>query len=711
MPAPTTTAEFLSLVRKSGIVDETRLNAVVDKLRKSGRFPETPGKLAGLLVHEGLLTHFQAEQLLQGKWRRFHLGKYRVLERLGTGGMGSVYLCEHTLMRRRVAVKVLPASKADEPSSLERFYREARAVASLDHINIVHAYDIDQDEGLHFLVMEYVDGASLQEIVRRGGPLSPHRAANYIRQAAEGLAHAHAAGIIHRDIKPSNLLVDRNGVVKILDMGLARFFNDHDDALTRKYDETVLGTADYLSPEQAVDSHEVDTRSDIYSLGATFYFVLTGQTPFPEGKVAQKLIFHQTREPTPIEEYRRDVPAELIAIVRRMMAKSPDDRYQHPLEVAKALEPWAGTELIPPRENELRQLSPAAMGESSPQPTPRAATRALASPSPVVASSIPKSVDTVDEDVVTKPHSSFLSPGTPPPEGPRDLPSAPHIAPAGESGNPWADLADETIPTVDGSDITPVSKPRKKNASDERIPLWRWLILIGGSIAAGVLIILLTRRSDTPPNRNAQRRVLVVSQDKGLPDAYRTIQRAMREARKNDIVELRGPIHKEHLIVEPRKGQTWITVRVAKGHTVVWQPEDGTTDRPLLQVSNASRFRLFGKGLTLDGKGILPELVRVSLACDGFTLKGTKLTGFTKYAIHMTNCVGTDDYPITIEDCTFEAQGNGNPVGIFFDVRPDLTIEKNDHIRVVDCRFPGFDSSLIKVAKDSGVLGEFVELP
>src|SRR4051794_1557073 len=279
MPAPTTTDEFLDLVRKSGVADEKRLDAYLTRARATGPLPPEPGKFAGLLVRDGILTHFQAEQFLQGKWRRFTIGKYKVLERLGQGGMGSVYLCEHMLMRRRVAVKVLPASKADDTSSLERFYREARAVAALDHPNIVRAYDIDQDDKLHFLVMEHVDGASLQDIIKKGGAMDVLRACHYMRQTALGLQNAHeTAGIVHRDIKPGNILVDRTGVVKVLDMGLARFFRDEDDIITKKYDENVLGTADYLAPEQALDSHEVDIRADIYSLGATFYFTLTGRT-------------------------------------------------------------------------------------------------------------------------------------------------------------------------------------------------------------------------------------------------------------------------------------------------------------------------------------------------------------------------------------------------------------------------------------------------
>src|SRR5438874_10620232 len=167
MPSPTTVEEFLDLVRKSGVVDEKRLTAHVERLRTTGQVPADPVRFATQLVQDGVLTHFQAEQFLQGKWRRFTIGKYKVLERLGSGGMGSVYLCEHMLMRRRVAVKVLPASKAEDNSSLERFYREARAVAALDHPNIVRAYDIDKDENLHFLVMEHVDGSNLQEIIKK----------------------------------------------------------------------------------------------------------------------------------------------------------------------------------------------------------------------------------------------------------------------------------------------------------------------------------------------------------------------------------------------------------------------------------------------------------------------------------------------------------------------------------------------------------------
>src|SRR5262245_16081037 len=373
MPAPTTADELLDLVQKSGLIEEARLRAYVQKLTQ-GAIPADPAKLAERMVRDALLTYFQAEQLLQGKYKRFSLGKYKVLEKLGSGGMGTVFLCEHKLMRRRVAVKVLPVPKAEDKASLDRFYREARAVAAVDHPNIVRAYDIDQDDNLHFLVMEWVDGSNLQDLVKKFGPLEGLRACHYIYGAAVGLQHAYEIGLIHRDIKPGNILLDRTGVVKILDLGLARLTHDQEDNLTRQNDENVLGTADYLAPEQAMDSHTVDIRADIYSLGATFYFLLTGSPPFPEGSVAQKLIWHQNRQPRSIKVLRAEVPEAIIAVVERMMAKDPEKRYRTPSEVMAALSAWVATPIPPPADREMPTLSPAvagaAAGSRGPQPSP-----------------------------------------------------------------------------------------------------------------------------------------------------------------------------------------------------------------------------------------------------------------------------------------------------------------------------------------------------
>jgi hypothetical protein len=381
MPAAATVEQFLDTVRKSGLLDDKALDEYVESQRAAGTLPDTPADAAHAMVRDGLLTNFQIGQLLQGKTRGFVLnGKYKLLEHLGAGGMGTVYLCEHTSMRRRVAIKVLPVNKAKDPSYLERFYREARAVAALDHPNIVRAHDIDRDEKLHFLVMEYIDGASLQEIVGKHGPLDPVRAAHYISQAALGLQHAHEGGLVHRDIKPGNLIVDRGGTVKLLDMGLARFFHD-DDNLSKKYDETVLGTSDYLAPEQTIAS-DVDIRADIYSLGATFYYCLTGQTLFGEGTAAQKLIWHTTRQPKPIRSIRPEVPEELATLVeQKMLAKDPADRFQEPIDVFEALAPWTAEQIPPPPEDEMPKLCRAAAGTGDGSSGPVTAGGIAAAPS------------------------------------------------------------------------------------------------------------------------------------------------------------------------------------------------------------------------------------------------------------------------------------------------------------------------------------------
>jgi len=383
MPAPASAPEFLDILRKSGLVPADKLDALLDKHQAAGTTPQTLDQIANLLVRESMLTFFQAKQLRLGRYKRFTIGaKYRLLELIGAGGMGAVYLCEHTLMRRLVALKVLPVEKLEDKSNEERFYREARAVAALDHPNIVRAYDIDHYEKLHFLVMEYVDGTSLQEIIARcvveKRHFDPVRAAHYIAQSAVGMQHGHDLGMVHRDIKPGNLLLDRSGVIKVLDMGLARFFNKQQDSVTEKYDDKcVLGTADYLAPEQAV-SNMVDIRADIYALGGTLYFMLTGQTPFPDGTIAAKLVAHQTKEPRPVESFRSDVPPGILAVLRKMMAKNARDRYQEPMEVAEALAEWAEQPVSPPSAREMPIHCPFVQALAAPNLTASGSTLPLA---------------------------------------------------------------------------------------------------------------------------------------------------------------------------------------------------------------------------------------------------------------------------------------------------------------------------------------------
>lgn len=332
---------FVGLVRQSKLVDPESLAKTWSDLSQRGIDPDDPKHVADEFVARNLLTRWQADKLLQRKHKGFFLGKYRLLSHLGSGGMSAVYLAEHILMRRRVAIKVLPQARVTDTSYLQRFHREAQAVASLDHRNIVRAYDVDQEGNIHFLVMEYVSGKSLHDLVMSEGRLDCVRGVEYARQAADGLQHAHRMGMVHRDIKPGNLLLDDKGTIKLLDLGLARYFEDKEEnSLTIQHDEKVLGTADFLSPEQALNSHNVDVRSDIYSLGCTLYFLLAAHPPFPEGTLAQRLLAHQTKEPESLAKLRPDIPPSLMAIIERMMAKKPEARYQTAREASAAMRQW-----------------------------------------------------------------------------------------------------------------------------------------------------------------------------------------------------------------------------------------------------------------------------------------------------------------------------------------------------------------------------------
>jgi serine/threonine protein kinase len=369
MPAPVTVEEFLELLPKSGVMEPERVQLYVKGLQTAGALPAAPSLVGDQMVRDGLLTQFQAQQLLLGKYLGFTIGKYQILELLGSGGMSAVYLCRHRELGNRVAVKVLPKALAKDPTLLKRFYREARVCATLEHPNIVRGFEADNERNQHFLVMEFVEGCSLQEIVKKKGPLPLARAAHYISQAAVGLQYAHEQGLVHRDIKPANLLVNRSGTVKILDMGLSRFYQEDDSILTRD----VLGTLEYLAPEQARDSHNVDIRADIYSLGSTFFFLLTGHTPF-QGRVDPTAIAQQVVGPPSIRALRREMPAEVAEIIARMMAGDRAERYQTPADVAQALSPWTTTPIPPPTEDEMPRLSPAAGGTAAglpPPPTPR----------------------------------------------------------------------------------------------------------------------------------------------------------------------------------------------------------------------------------------------------------------------------------------------------------------------------------------------------
>lgn len=332
--------KFLRMVAKSGLVESEKVDKLEEKIREKcgGELPKDPKKVARAFKKQGLITDWHIEKLMGGKYKGFFLGKYKLLGHIGTGGMSSVYLAEHMRMHDRRAIKVLPKARVKDSTYLARFQLEAKAIASLNHPNIVLAYDIDNDGDVHYIVMEYIDGLDLQALVKRDGPLDPSTAADWVAQAARGLEHAHTNGVIHRDVKPANLLIDQDGVIRLLDMGLALVTVGDEESLTVANNENVLGTADYLAPEQALNSHMVDHRADIYGLGCTLYFLLTGRPPFSDGTLAQRIAKHQTEMPESIRQQRPNVPGELEGICIKMMQKDPQYRYHTAGDTAEILE-------------------------------------------------------------------------------------------------------------------------------------------------------------------------------------------------------------------------------------------------------------------------------------------------------------------------------------------------------------------------------------
>jgi serine/threonine-protein kinase len=296
--------------------------------------------LGAELVYRGWLTPYQMQQVLDGTGRTLFLGSYVLLEPLGEGGMGKVFRARNWKLGKVVAVKVIRHDQVANESTVRRFRREILALSRVDHPNIVHAFDAGVHGSVRFYAMDYVPGMDLGRLVQKNGPLPIPDACNYVAQAAQGLQHAHVLGLIHRDIKPSNLLLcTESRSIKLLDLGLARF-RAGDPAFSQVTRVGALvGTPDYISPEQVQDSHGADIRSDLYSLGCTFYYLLTGQGPFEHEAPIDKLFCHVREEPTPVENVRPDVPPELAAIIGRLMAKNPADRFQEPAELLHALAP------------------------------------------------------------------------------------------------------------------------------------------------------------------------------------------------------------------------------------------------------------------------------------------------------------------------------------------------------------------------------------
>jgi serine/threonine protein kinase len=381
--------ELVRSISDSGLMTEKEVNAFIDGL-PADRRPGDAQQLVQELVRHKRLTKFQAQAVYQGKARSLVMGNYVLCDKLGEGGMGQVFKAQHRRMDRLVALKVLPAAAMKSEEAVQRFHREVKAAARLSHPNIVRAYDADESRGLHFLVMEYVEGTDLASLVQSKGPLPADLAIDYLLQAAKGLEYAHSQKIIHRDIKPSNLFLDETGVVKILDMGLARIeetpdWSDKtaDGALTR--DGAVMGTVDYMSPEQGLNTKNADVRSDIYSLGCTLYWLLVGKPMYEGDSLMEKLLAHREKPIPSLLQVRKDIPASLDALFRKMVSKQPERRHQDMSGVVADLEKCARhagrTAMVRPVVN------PAAFAETVqlPGPTTPAPTATASAPLPPAA--------------------------------------------------------------------------------------------------------------------------------------------------------------------------------------------------------------------------------------------------------------------------------------------------------------------------------------
>jgi len=506
MPKVENSEKLLELIKRSGLVEKEPLAAVVAKCREQngGKLPDDPRRLVDALIEGKLITSWQADKLLEGRHKGFFLGKYKLLSHLGSGGMSSVYLAEHGLLHRRVAIKVLPERRVNDSSYLARFHQEGQAAARLDHKNIVRAYDIDNEGTIHYLVMEFIEGRDLQQLVKAKGPLDYDLAADYIAQAADGLEHAHNSGLIHRDIKPANLLVDEKGLVKILDMGLARFDDEERSSLTVAHEENVLGTADYLSPEQALDSHNVDRRADIYSLGCTLYFLLTGHPPFPEGTLPQRLMMHQTKAPKSVFEDRPDAPRDLVMICQKMMVKAREGRQQSAAEVARDLRAWLASRGAAGGEG---SSGPASSGGSSGDLAAAAWAASLAVGSagagtarraPPPRRAKPLSVD----DTISDLDRGTLA-GQPSKREDRPAPAArtgqrPPALPGNQPRPPAKTGADEPIQINLGSDPARVPSILDKRQAPRRQkdpPLAIWIVVLVGILAVVALSVAMFMRS------------------------------------------------------------------------------------------------------------------------------------------------------------------------------------------------------------------------
>jgi serine/threonine-protein kinase len=459
---------FVAQLRQAQLLEP----AQQQEAERLGQTAARPAELAGALVKRGWITPYQANQVARGRGAELVLGSYTVLEPLARGGMGQVFKARHRYLHRLVALKFIRPEQRDSQDTVQRFQREVRLLADLRHPHIVQAHDAGNVGEVWFLAMELLEGVNLDQLVQKAGPLPVGQACAFLRQAALGLQHAHERGLVHRDIKPSNLFLTGEGI-KLLDLGLARPQSLGEQTqpgdLTRA--NSVMGTPDYLAPEQALDPRRAGTRSDLYSLGCTQFFLLTGRPPFPEGTLAQKLLYHQQTPPPPVERFRPDVPPAVAELLRRLLAKAPEQRPVSAAEVAACLAPFA---------DPAAAAAPVASstGVHAVPPTQSGPAGVAASPSSLI------------DSKATAPQRGFtlmadsLAP-TPPPSS--------LVIPAGGTGERGWTLAVESLPPAVRASAAPAAvapAPAAAPPASRRRLLVRVGVLAGAALGGALLLLL-----------------------------------------------------------------------------------------------------------------------------------------------------------------------------------------------------------------------------
>jgi serine/threonine protein kinase len=674
MTSPKTASEFVQVLEQASLIAPVHLQ----KIRNQIPEPNTPGfdskSFAKALVKEGLLTPFQAKRLMAGRREGFFIGKYRLLDILGQGGMGRVYLAEQITMKRAVALKLIRFGEHENPTVLVRFAREARAAAKLCHPNITQAYDFDQAGDYHYIAMEFIEGITIQDWVHKIGVAPWAQTAYYIWQAANALDHAHQAGLVHRDIKPGNLMIDVSGMLKLLDLGLVNIPTD-DDSLTMAQRDLILGTADYVAPEQAVDSHTADIRADLYSLGGVAYYMLTGRPPFEGKSAAQKIIAHQTKDLQPVQETTPDIPKRFADIVHKLMAKKPEDRYQTPAELVHALKSFAqvAARPTPPYDLSLVRFSRETVdkylrfGVDAPPannvPPPSFGMMTMSDFRVPADSLTPKPTGDLGSSVIKK----IAKPMTP-----RDGTAAPKSGPrssAEKSPKSSAGIVTKNTPTpptrkrpMQADEAT--SKQPETNAAKRRLRLAIFFI-VPNLIAAAVVLAMLLRSPQPEPGKDRPAAPPRATVAIGQNDSVAALAKAVAEVAPDGQVLLEarsGSLQSASVLVVGSKQRNRGNFTLASKDKNDLVTLTAVGNEPILRITSADGFLL--RDIVLDGRGQSGPLVEIHGRNPGVTLQNVIIRNVTGEAIRIIDAQGSPDRPIRLINLSFSMADGSVPISL-----------------------------------------------